>query len=292
VKNVPGLGEFTFQQAAGFLRISESEDPLDASAIHPEWYPIVEKMAAAGGVPIAELVGNKDLINSLKLEDFVTESVGPPTLMDIREELLRPGRDPRKKFAAPKFRHDVKDLSSLQEGMVLEGVVTNVTNFGAFVDIGIQQDGLVHLSQMSNRFIRDPREAVSVGDIVQVKVISVEPDTRRIGLSMKALQPVPVRRRRRPRKRPAKPSQTVPAVTSGEGSLPAEAGATGENESRPRARPNDWQNRRRRGPRPLPKPGEQPAQPEPNPQLQEPPPPEPSLQEKIALLQSKFRGIE
>lgn len=291
LKSVPGLGEFTYQQAAGFLRIRESEDPLDASAIHPDWYPVVEKMAAAGGVPIAQLVGNKDLLNSLKLEDFVTETVGLPTLMDIREELLRPGRDPRRKFAVPKFRHDVKDLASLQEGMVLEGVITNVTNFGAFVDIGIQQDGLVHLSQMSNRFIRDPREAVSVGDIVQVKVISVEPETRRIGLSMKALQPVPVRRRRRLRKRPSRPSEAVPAEIASNGSLPPEPGAGGQKDSRPRARPNDWQDRRRRGPRPLPKPDEPPAPAEPNPQVQEPPPPEPSLQEKIALLQTKFRGI-
>src|SRR5207249_11759611 len=131
---------------------------------------------------------------------FGTDTVGLPTLFDIREELLKPGRDPRRTFAVAKFRDDVKEISDLKEGMVLEGTVTNVTNFGAFVDVGVQQDGLVHLSQMSNRFIRDPREAVKVGDVVQVKVISVEAETKRVGLTMTALHPSVAHRRNHPRR--------------------------------------------------------------------------------------------
>lgn len=286
---VPGLGEFTFQQAAGFLRIAGADNPLDGTAIHPEWYPIVEKMAAAAGVTVAELVGNRERLESLRLEDFVTDSVGLPTLADIREELLHPGRDPRKKFAAPRFRHDVKDISSLQEGMVLEGIVTNVTNFGAFVDIGIQQDGLVHLSQISNRFIRDPREAVRVGDVVQVKVISVEPDTRRIGLSIKALQPQPTRRRRRPRRQPA---ETGAATEGNAAPAPVETASAQGREARQTGRPPGRRYRNRKPPRPAPKIEDQQAAPESVDEPQQPPPPEPSLQEKIALLQSKFRGID
>ena len=204
------MDKATFEQCAAFLRIPGAENALDRTAVHPESYPIVEKMAAALSVQVNDLVGNRDLISSLKLEDFITEAAGIPTLRDIREELLRPGRDPRRTFKIPKFRADVKEMSDLTPGMTLEGTVTNVTNFGAFVDIGVRQDGLVHLSQMSNRFIRDPREAVKVGDVVQVKVISIEPETKRIGLSMKALLPALQRRKKKqPQRRGPKPQSAT-----------------------------------------------------------------------------------
>ena len=157
LRSAVGMDEQTYQQCAGFLRITDGENALDRTAVHPENYPVVERMASAAGTGIPELIGNRELVSSLKMEDFVTDTVGIPTLEDIREELIRPGRDPRKTFKLPKFRADVKELADLKIGMTLEGTVTNVTNFGAFVDIGVRQDGLVHLSQMSNRFIRDPR---------------------------------------------------------------------------------------------------------------------------------------
>jgi len=292
--DVPGMDASTFQQAAGFLRVRNSENPLDATAIHPDCYPIVEKLAESVSVPVAQLIRNKDLIATLKLEDFVAESAGLPTLSDIREELLNPGRDPRKPFVAPKFRADVKNISDLKEGMVLEGIVTNVTNFGAFVDLGVHQDGLVHLSQMSNRFIRDPREAVKVGDVVQVKVISVDVDSKRIGLSMKALLPAPVRRRKRPRRRPAPAAAATQQAAAGEAvqaagdpppaaddpeQRPAERQPRPAQRDRNRSRPRRTEERRAEKPQ---RSAEDPAKPS---------IPEPSLQEKIAILQSKFRGI-
>jgi uncharacterized protein len=311
---VPGIDAQVFELAAGFLRVRAGDNPLDATAVHPESYPLVEKMAAALAVGIADLIGNKELVSSLKLEDFVTEAAGLPTLHDIREELLRPGRDPRKTFKMARFREDVKQIADLKEGMTLEGTVTNVTNFGAFVDIGVHQDGLVHLSQMSNRFIRDPREAVKVGDVVQVKVISIETETKRIGLSIKALLPPPVRRRKRPRHKgspsdnprgaPRKPDAVTAPVQAAAAQDPAPAADapapltpihppsrreprrqdSGRRESGRRDR-DRHHSRRREERRP-----ERPTQP----QEQAPPEPkvpEPTLQEKIAILQSKFRGI-
>jgi transcriptional accessory protein Tex/SPT6 len=248
-------------------------------------------MAAALEVGISELAGNKELISSLKLEEFVTESVGIPTLEDIREELLRPGRDPRKTFKLPKFRADVKEMSDLKQGMTLEGTVTNVTNFGAFVDIGVRQDGLVHLSQMSNRFIHDPREAVKVGDVVQVKVISVEPETKRIGLSMKALLPAVQRRRKKSQRRASKAPAARQAEGAQTGKLAGVEAAPAERASagmRPKPnRPFEGQPRHRR------KAARKPERTEEGQQQREPAPkgPEPSLQEKIAILQSKFRRI-
>jgi uncharacterized protein len=291
------MDKATYEQCAAFLRIPDAENVLDRTAVHPESYPIVEKMAAALSVGVNALVGNKDLISTLKLEDFVTEGVGIPTLNDIREELLRPGRDPRKTFKIPKFRSDVREMSDLTPGMTLEGTVTNVTNFGAFVDIGVRQDGLVHLSQMSNRFIRDPREAVKVGDVVQVKVISVEPETKRIGLSMKALLPALQRRRKKQQRRGQKPPAAGrrPAGPSAEGaagadplspSAPAEKSLPAGGHQRSN-RPHDNQHRfRKRGAR-------KPENVEEGQQKRESSPkvPEPTLQEKIAILQSKFRGI-
>jgi uncharacterized protein len=292
-----GMDQSTYRQAAPFLRIPNGENALDRTAVHPESYPLVERMAASLGVVVQDLIGNRELISSLKLEDFVTETVGMPTLIDIREELLRPGRDPRKSFRVPKFRTDVKEMSDLKPGMTLEGTVTNVTNFGAFVDIGVHQDGLVHLSQMSNRFIRDPREAVKVGDVVQVKVISVEPETKRIGLSMKALLPPLQRRRKKQQRRhqqpgaPAHKKEAAPAVAGAlaEADPPSSAGEKRSTEPvHPRPnRPRDGhQRQRRRGGR---KPGKL-AEPK-NQNESSPSSPEPSLQEKIAILQSKFRRI-
>jgi transcriptional accessory protein Tex/SPT6 len=295
IPNAVGMDNTTYEQSAAFLRISGNENPLDRTAVHPESYPIVEKMAAALGVGINDLIGNKELLSSLKLEDFVTETASLPTLNDIREELLRPGRDPRKTFKAPKFRADVQEMSDLKPGMTLEGTVTNVTNFGAFVDIGVRQDGLVHLSQMSNRFIRDPREAVKVGDVVQVKVISVEPETKRIGLSMKALMsPIQKRRKKQPRRdtRPQPASSQpgkAPAETAGDSEsapISAPPKRTSSSENRPRARHDGSARFHKRGARKPENPVEMHQKKEEGPRL-----PEATLQEKIAILQSKFRGI-
>jgi uncharacterized protein len=323
LKSIPGMDEAVYRQCAAYLRVPDSTNPLDRSWIHPESYPIVERMAAALNVSTADLFGNADLIASLKLEDYAAGDVGMPTLELIRRELLAPGKDPRGAFAPPRLHSEIKDIADLKEGMTLEGAVTNVTNFGAFVDIGIHQDGLVHLSQMSNRFIRDPREAVKVGDLVQVKVISVEVETKRIGLSMKALLPPTPRRRKKPMRRPvpAAPADAVAAATDGSAAEASAAAApdadapAGAPVSRPPTRDYRQPNRRNRPPgqrgdgrprrrdrRPRKTDG-QAAQADTLPQKPESPPPvppdtelapkgpEPTLQEKIAILQSKFRGI-
>ncbi len=218
---VNGVGEKAFQQATGFLRIKDGESVLDNTAVHPETYTVVERMAQSLSVPVADLVANAELIHRLELEQFVDEQVGLLTLADIREELLKPGRDPRDQFVMAQFRDDVTTLTDLQTGMVLEGVVSNVTNFGAFVDIGVHQDGLVHISELSQRFVRDPREIVQVGRVVRVKVLGVDQTLQRISLSMKnaqsaADQPSPTRKRaantpRRRRKRQATAKATAAA---------------------------------------------------------------------------------
>ncbi len=286
LKTAIGLEDSIYRQAAGFLRIPDGDHPLDQTAIHPEAYPVVEKMAAALGLEVRELLGNRERVAELKIEDFATEEVGLPTLDDIRQELLHPGRDPRKSFRVPKFRPDVRQMSDLQPGMTLEGTVTNVTNFGAFVDIGVHQDGLVHLSQMSNRFIRNPREAVKVGDIVQVKVLSVEMDTQRIGLSMKALLQEG-RRRQKPKRRPRKANATsdpdarnAPRPDRSKSGRPRAASGRRRGLQKPEGsrRPEDA---RKPEHAPLAERKEDPV----------PDGPQPTLQEKIAILQSKFRGI-
>ncbi len=180
LQKVPGFGPKTFEQAAGFLRIRGGSNPLDMTAVHPESYPLVEKLAASLNAQLADIIANPALLDSLKAETF--------TLRDIFEELRKPGRDPRDKFVAPQFRADLKSIADLQPGMILEGTVTNVTNFGAFVDIGVHQDGLVHVSELSARYIKDPNDAVKVGQIVKVKVVSADPKAKRIALSIKALQ--------------------------------------------------------------------------------------------------------
>ena len=161
------------------------------TAVHPESYPVVEQIAASLGTTVAELIAKPELIEKVKLEGFATESVGMYTLNDIREELRKPGRDPRDKFVAPKWRDDVKEIADLKPGMTLEGVVTNVTHFGAFVDVGVHQDGLVHISELANRYVKDPSEVVKVGQIVKVQVLSADPKAKRIALSMKALAAPP-----------------------------------------------------------------------------------------------------
>jgi len=184
VLDVPGIGAKTFEQAAGFLRIRNGENPLDMTAVHPESYVVVEQIASAAGASVGDLIRKPELVEKV---DRSRLSAGQYTLEDILAELQRPGRDPRESFVAPQFREEVREISDVQVGMVLEGAVTNVTKFGAFVDIGVHQDGLVHISELSNKFIKDPAEAVKTGQIVKVRVLSVDAKAMRIGLSMKAL---------------------------------------------------------------------------------------------------------
>ncbi|KTC65709.1 transcriptional accessory protein (plasmid) [Legionella adelaidensis] len=185
LKEVNRMGEKAFQQCAGFLRIMQGENPLDASGVHPEAYPLVEKILADKKVSLQELIGNKDILQSINPGTYVDNQFGLPTIQDVLKELEKPGRDPRPEFKTASFKEGVEDISHLEEGMILEGVVSNVTNFGAFVDIGVHQDGLVHISAMTNKFITDPRVVVKAGDIIKVKVIEVDKERRRIGLSMK-----------------------------------------------------------------------------------------------------------
>ncbi len=185
LKSVARMGEKAFQQAAGFLRIMNGDSLLDASCVHPEAYPIVEKILADKQVDIRQAIGNRDLLSSVNAANYVDEQHGLPTIHDILQELEKPGRDPRPEFKTASFKEGVEDISHLEEGMILEGVVSNVTNFGAFVDVGVHQDGLVHISAMTNRFISDPRSVVKAGDIITVKVVEVDKERRRIGLTMK-----------------------------------------------------------------------------------------------------------
>ena len=182
LKKIPKLGPKAFEQCAGFLRIRDSSNPLDNSAIHPEVYDIVEKMAKDEKVNIKDMIGNDRLISDIKLEKYVTDKFGLPTLTDIVNELKKPGLDPRKTFESIEFSSDINELKDLTEGMQLTGTVTNVTNFGAFVDIGVHQDGLIHISKLSNKFVKNPYDVISVGDNVQVKVLSVDKALKRISL--------------------------------------------------------------------------------------------------------------
>lgn len=185
LKQVPRFGPKAFEQAAGFLRIPGGSNPLDASAVHPESYYLVEKIAKRLGRPVEQLIGAE---LPVKPEEFVDDRAGLPTVRDILEELKKPGRDPRKEFVVPKRDAAVTELEHVKPGMMLEGMVTNVTNFGAFVDVGVHQDGLVHVSEIADRFVRDPNEVVRVGQVVRVKVLTVDPARRRIGLSMKQVK--------------------------------------------------------------------------------------------------------
>ncbi len=183
--NVPGLGEKTFQQAAGFLRILDGDHPLDASAVHPERYALVERMAKSGGYGLADLIRDSTLPSTIPIDQFVEKEVGLPTLQDIISELEKPGRDPRPPFEDFAFSEDVHTIEDVKPGMRLPGLVTNITKFGAFVDIGVHQDGLVHISQMADRFVSDPGEAVRLGQKVIVRVLEVDARRRRISLSLK-----------------------------------------------------------------------------------------------------------
>nr|WP_203617133.1 Tex family protein [Streptomyces sp. SID14436] len=185
LKKVPRLGPKAYEQCAGFLRIRGGDDPLDASSVHPEAYPVVRRMVRATGQEVTSLVGNTGVLRSLRAEDFVDETFGLPTVGDILKELEKPGRDPRPAFRTAAFKEGVEKISDLSSGMVLEGVVTNVAAFGAFVDVGVHQDGLVHVSAMSKTFVKDPRDVVKPGDIVKVKVLDVDIPRKRISLTLR-----------------------------------------------------------------------------------------------------------
>lgn len=184
--DVPRLGPKTFEQAAGFLRIPDAADPLDASGVHPEAYPVVQRIVEKTGLSVNKLIGNHEVLSRLKASDYTDEQFGVPTVTDILKELEKPGRDPRPEFKTAKFQEGVHEIRDLVPGMTLEGVVSNVAAFGAFVDIGVHQDGLVHVSELSDRFVRDPREVVKVGDIVRVRVLDVDVARKRISLSMRS----------------------------------------------------------------------------------------------------------
>ncbi len=185
LKEVPRLGDKAFEQAAGFLRISGGDNPLDQSSVHPESYPLVEKILKKIGKPVLEVIGNKDLIKQVSATDLVDDKFGVVTIKDILAELEKPGRDPRPEFKTATFEDEVEDINQLIPGMILEGVVTNVAAFGAFIDIGVHQDGLVHVSALADKFVKDPHEVVKAGQVVKVKVLEVDVKRRRIGLTMK-----------------------------------------------------------------------------------------------------------
>lgn len=185
IKKVPRLGEKTYEQAIGFLRIVGGDNPLDASAVHPESYALVDQIMQETQQPIQALMGNHELLNGLQPQQFISEQFGLPTVKDILQELKKPGRDPRPEFKAVVFKEGVHTIEQLQPGMILEGVITNVANFGAFVDVGVHQDGLVHISQIANRFVTDIHQVAKVGDIVTVKVIEIDLPRKRINLTMK-----------------------------------------------------------------------------------------------------------
>ena len=182
---VPRLGDKAFEQCAGFLRIADGDDPLDASAVHPEAYPVVQRIIAECGRDMRSLIGDATFLRSLDPQRYTDATFGVPTVRDILKELEKPGRDPRPEFRMARFVEGVEDIRDLKTGMILEGVVSNVAAFGAFVDLGVHQDGLVHVSALASRYVKDPREVVKAGDIVKVKVMEVDIARRRIGLSMR-----------------------------------------------------------------------------------------------------------
>jgi uncharacterized protein len=186
LKKVPRLGPKAFEQAAGFLRIMNGKNPLDASAVHPEAYPVVEKIAEATKRPIKSIIGDRAFLKSLRPATFADSTFGIPTVTDILAELEKPGRDPRPEFKTATFREGIETIADLKPGMQLEGVVTNVAAFGAFVDVGVHQDGLVHISELADRFVKDPREVVKAGDVVRVRVKEVDLARKRIALTMKS----------------------------------------------------------------------------------------------------------
>ncbi|WP_375310883.1 Tex family protein [Bradyrhizobium sp. A5] len=231
LKEVPRLGPKAFEQCAGFLRILGGEDPLDASGVHPEAYPVVRRILAATKSDIKALIGSSEIVRTLKPKDFVDETFGLPTVTDILRELEKPGRDPRPAFKAAVFKEGVEEIKHLQKGMILEGTVTNVAAFGAFVDIGVHQDGLVHISAMSKTYIKDPREVVKPGDIVKVKVLDFEVARKRISLTLRlddevgAKKDAPGMQRDNSTRNPARMTSSAPRKqeSSGGGGALAEA---------------------------------------------------------------------
>jgi uncharacterized protein len=226
LREVPRLGAKAFEQCAGFLRIPNGDDPLDASSVHPEAYPVVRRIVKTAGTDIKKLIGNAPVLRALSPKNFVDETFGLPTVTDILRELEKPGRDPRPAFKTATFQEGVEKLSDLKPGMVLEGVVTNVAAFGAFVDVGVHQDGLVHVSAMSKTFVKDPREVVKPGDIVRVKVLEVDQPRKRISLTLRLDDEVgearnaaePARNRGTPQKSAA-PRSAKPAAQDAGGAL-------------------------------------------------------------------------
>jgi uncharacterized protein len=185
LKKVPKLGPKAFEQAAGFLKVMNGDNPLDASAVHPEAYPVVKRISASAKRDLKSVIGDVAFLRQLNATEFTDSTFGLPTVQDIIKELEKPGRDPRPEFKTASFKEGVETLQDLKPGMILEGVVTNITNFGAFVDIGVHQDGLVHISMMADKFVKDPHAIVKTGDVVQVKVMEVDVPRKRIALSMR-----------------------------------------------------------------------------------------------------------
>ncbi|HEY2579108.1 MAG TPA: Tex family protein [Streptosporangiaceae bacterium] len=243
LRKVPRLGPKAFEQCAGFLRITDGDDPLDASSVHPEAYPVVRRILAAAGASMPELIGNTAVLHSLQPREFADEQFGLPTVSDILKELEKPGRDPRPAFTTASFADGVETLADLAPGMILEGVVTNVAAFGAFVDVGVHQDGLVHVSAMSRNFVSDPREVVKSGDVVRVKVMAVDAARKRISLTLR-LDDEPGGEARPPRETPAKQGPAKqnrkrgdsPASSRPSGAMAEalrRAGLTGDRNSKP-----------------------------------------------------------
>jgi uncharacterized protein len=242
LKNVPRLGAKAFEQCAGFLRINDGDDPLDASGVHPEAYPVVRRILASTKSDIKALIGNSEIVRQLKPQSFVDDTFGLPTVTDILQELEKPGRDPRPAFKAAVFKEGVEEIKDLKVGMILEGTVTNVAAFGAFVDIGVHQDGLVHISAMSKTFIKDPRQVVKPGDIVKVKVLEVEVARKRIALTLRLDDQTGKKEakgssRDGSRTSTKAPSPRKPAVQSGDGALAEALRRAGEKSGRGKTRP-------------------------------------------------------
>jgi uncharacterized protein len=238
---VPGIGEKTYEQCAGFLRIPGAANPLDGTRIHPEAYPVVEQMAQDSGVDLDGLLGNEDRIGKVDLKALVRENIGELALADIRAELLRPGHDPRVRFRPPHYVDGAYDVSELQEGAEAEGTITSITEFGVFVDIGVGQDGLVHLSELANHFIREPRGLFKIGDIMRVKVIKVDREAKRISLSRKALLQAPRPRPQAGQARGEQPSAEAPEKSATEhpaGGRPPGRPPRHDGEPRERRRPD------------------------------------------------------
>ncbi|MBF7682196.1 RNA-binding transcriptional accessory protein [Acinetobacter sp. B5B] len=233
LKNVPRLGERTFEQAAGFLRIHAGEQALDASAVHPESYDLVERIAQAQNVSVQDLIGQTEIIRKVNVEQFVDEAqVGILTVKDVLSELEKPGRDPRPEFRTAKFRDDIVEVAHLTEGLELEGVVTNVTNFGAFVDVGVHQDGLVHISELANEFVADPQKIVKPGQIVKVRVIHVDVERKRVNLSMRPEGSQAEAKQQRVTTRREKPSDVSAATKTSNKRTSPRANTTPQNKQR------------------------------------------------------------